>query len=88
LIAQVAEDADERRALLHEAEAALASGCVGHNYLEFYDCAIEACLRSKEWDEADRYARALEKYTRPQPLRRCSFTISRARAPETALASA
>ena len=33
-----------------------------------------------EWDEVDRYAQALEDYTRPEPLPRSDFFIARGRA--------
>lgn len=72
-------DAIERRALLQKAEQLLAQGCVSHNYLEFYEFAIEASLRFAEWDEAERYAQALKNYIETEPLARCEMLSSRGR---------
>ncbi len=41
---------------------------------------MEGSLRMAEWDEVDRYAQALEDYTRPEPLPRSNFFIARGRA--------
>ena len=41
---------------------------------------METSLRMEEWDEVDRYAQALEDYTRPEPLPRSDFFIMRGRA--------
>ncbi len=51
-----------------------------HNYLWFYRDAQEVCLRFREWDSVDRYADALEDYTRPEPFPWTEFVISRGRA--------
>ena len=80
LLAIATEDAEQRRAALGEAESMLREGSVGHNHLDFYEDAIETSLRIEEWDEADRYAQALEDYTRPEPLPRSDFFIARGRA--------
>ena len=80
IIACATKDADERRAALAEAESMLSKGSVGHNYLDFYADAMEVSLRMTDWDEVDRYARALEDYTRPEPLPRSEFFIARGRA--------
>lgn len=72
-------DAGERRALLQKGEQLLAQGCVAHNYLEFYEFAIEACLRFFEWNEAGRFARALENYIETEPLARCKLLARRGR---------
>jgi hypothetical protein len=61
-------DPARSRALLDEGEHWLADGCVSHNYLEFYRHAIEVSLRSGDWDRAERYADALEAYTRDERL--------------------
>ncbi|MGI9316137.1 MAG: adenylate/guanylate cyclase domain-containing protein [bacterium] len=80
LIASTTENDQERREALAEAESMLSEGSVGHNYLDFYEDAMETGLRIAEWDEVDRYAQALEDYTRPEPLPRCDFFIARGRA--------
>jgi hypothetical protein len=41
---------------------------------------MEVSLEMEQWDEADRYAQALEDYTRAETLPRCDFFISRGRA--------
>jgi hypothetical protein len=41
---------------------------------------MEVSLEMEEWDEIDRYAQALEDYTRAETLPRCDFFISRGRA--------
>ena len=79
LLALATQDADQRRLVLEEGEALLASGSVGHNYLEFYVDAMEVCLQLSEWDEVDRYARALEDYTHDEPLPRSDLFIARGR---------
>jgi tetratricopeptide (TPR) repeat protein len=74
------DDAEERRAALAEGEALLAAGSVSHNYLFFYHAAIEAALAAEDWAAAERYAAALEDYTRAEPLPWADFTIMRGRA--------
>lgn len=80
ILACATNDADERRAALGKAESMLSEGSVGHNHLDFYEDAMEGSLRMAEWDEVDRYAQALEDYTRPEPLPRSEFFIARGRA--------
>jgi uncharacterized protein HemY len=80
-LALYTDDADERRAALAEGEAMLtAGGLVSHNYLLFYRAAIEAALNTGDWDAAERYAAALNDYTRPEPLPLIDFYIERGRA--------
>jgi tetratricopeptide (TPR) repeat protein len=76
-LAQATQDADERRAVLDEAEALLKNESVSHNHIIFYTSAMELCLRMAEWDEVERYARALQDYTAVEPLPRCDFYIAR-----------
>jgi tetratricopeptide (TPR) repeat protein len=80
LLAFATQDAEQRRAALAEAELMLSEGSVGHNHLDFYEDAMETSLRIEAWDEVDRYAQALEDYTRPEPLPRSDFLIARGRA--------
>jgi tetratricopeptide (TPR) repeat protein len=71
MLAQLAKttcDPSRRAEALAECEALLAQGSVGHNHLWSYRDAIEASLDTGNWDEAERYARALEDYTRLEPL--------------------
>jgi hypothetical protein len=78
--AALAEDNTARQKALEEAEAILASGCVGHNYFWFAETAIDDALARGEWDRVERYAQMLEDYTRKQPLPWADFTIRRGRA--------
>ena len=41
---------------------------------------MEVCLSTNEWDEVERYAEALEKYTGPEPLPWSDYYIARGRA--------
>jgi tetratricopeptide (TPR) repeat protein len=74
------DDENQVRSLLTEGEQLLASGCVSHNYLEFYQYAIEVALRWDDLPRAVEYAAALETYTREEPLRWADVVIARARA--------
>lgn len=78
--AMATADAQRRRAALEEAEALLSNRCVSHNYFWFYRLAMETSLQSGTWDEVNRYARALEDYTRAEPLPWSDFYIARGRA--------
>jgi len=79
VLALVSDDPELRKASLAEAEALLASGSISHNYFNFYEDGMEAALRRGEWDLVERYAQALEDYTRDEPLPRCDFFIARGR---------
>ncbi|HEX6111213.1 MAG TPA: adenylate/guanylate cyclase domain-containing protein [Geminicoccaceae bacterium] len=74
------DDAEERRAALAEGEALLVAGSVSHNYFFFYQAAIETALNVRDWDAAERYAAALEDFTRPEPLPWIDLCIARGRA--------
>jgi class 3 adenylate cyclase/tetratricopeptide (TPR) repeat protein len=74
------EDSDTRRKVLQEAEKILEGDCLAGNRLDFYEHAIQACLRACEWNEVDRYAQALEDYTKGEPIPRCTLIINRGRA--------
>ena len=80
VLALATEDSQSRQEILSEAEALLNTGSVGHNYLNFYEDAIEVCLQMNAWDEVERYAQALADYTRAEPLPRSQFFIKRAQA--------
>ncbi len=73
------DDPDLRHDILQEAEEILAGDCLDHNYLDFYEDAMQVCLQSGEWDEVDRYAQALEDYTAAEPIPRCTLLIDRGR---------
>jgi hypothetical protein len=74
-----AEDAATRRQTRAEAEDLLREDCVSHNYLWFYRLAMDACLEEGDWDGVERYAAALEAYTRPEPSPWSDFYIARGR---------
>ena len=71
---------EARHRALAEGQAVIVSGCVGHNQLWFYADAIQAMLDLEDWEQAERYASALEDFTRPEPLAWCDFFIARGRA--------
>jgi class 3 adenylate cyclase/tetratricopeptide (TPR) repeat protein len=79
-LARMTDDPDQRRAALKEGESVLRQGAVGHSHLWFYSEAMEACLMAGEWEEVERYATALETYTRPEPLPWCDFCMAWSRA--------
>lgn len=70
-----------RKWALTEGEAMLQERCVSHNYLQFYQNAIDAALDSEDWDEADRYANALEAYSKStEPMPWSAYYVARGRA--------
>jgi len=79
VLALALDEANARRRALAEGEAVIRRGCVGHNQLWFYPDAIETALDLCDYDEAERYAAALEGYTRPEPLPWAEFFIARGR---------
>ncbi|WP_282609818.1 adenylate/guanylate cyclase domain-containing protein [Pelagibius sp. Alg239-R121] len=75
------DDVALRKWALAEGEALLTEGCVSHNYLHFYQNAIDAALDSGDWDEADRYAASLEGYSnRTEPTPWSAYYVARGRA--------
>ena len=80
VLALAAETPEQSRETLERAEALLDAGSVGHNYLNFYEDAMEVSLHIQAWEEVDRYAEALENYTLAEPLPRSDFIIARGRA--------
>jgi tetratricopeptide (TPR) repeat protein len=79
-LAHAIERPEERRRMLAEGEAFIRAGCVGHNQLRFYPDAMQVALGLADHDEVERYAAALEEYTRPEPLPWSAFFIARGRA--------
>jgi class 3 adenylate cyclase/tetratricopeptide (TPR) repeat protein len=79
-LALATDGPDARRAALDEGELLISQGCVGHNQLWFYPDAIEAALQLGDFDAAERYASALEDYTRAEPLPWSDFFADRGRA--------
>jgi tetratricopeptide (TPR) repeat protein len=82
VLAELALNADERTTrweALQEGVNILQQGAVSHNHFNFYADAMDAYLESKEWEEVERCAAALEEFTRPEPLPWCDFFIARGR---------
>lgn len=77
-LAEATNDPTQRHSALEEGES-LVPGAMGDSILHFYRDAIEACLNAGEWESVDRYANALEEYTRAEPLPWSDFHISRGR---------
>ena len=71
--------ADAKRAL-GQGEALLREPCVSHCHLHFYRNAIDVSLHWRDWDEALRYAAALETYVSAEPLPWVALVIERGRA--------
>ncbi|MFZ5481201.1 MAG: adenylate/guanylate cyclase domain-containing protein [Myxococcota bacterium] len=67
-LARASRDPAERARWLAAGEAELARGAVSHAHLWFYAVAMRARLDDRRWDDVDRYADALEAYTREEPL--------------------
>ncbi len=65
---------------LSRGEELLKEGAVSHNHFWFYPDAIDVSLQLGNWDEADRYASALEDFTTPEPLKWSTFYTARGRA--------
>jgi class 3 adenylate cyclase/tetratricopeptide (TPR) repeat protein len=80
LQARIIENQAARHAALDEADALIQVGAVSHNELLFRRDAIEICLEDGDWDRAERYAAALETYTRAEPLPWSAFYVDRGRA--------
>ncbi len=78
-LAMITDDPIVRRDALNEAEAMMREGSIGSNFLGVYRYAMDAYLRSGDWDEVERYAAALEDFTRPEPLPQSDLFIARAR---------
>lgn len=78
-LALATDDPRERAEALLEGERLLDEKSVSHNYLRFYRFAMDTCLEQEDWDETERYATALEEYTRAEPLPWAAFMIERGR---------
>lgn len=79
-LAVVDPDRARRIAALDQGEALLARGSLSHNYLHFYQLAMDAALQLPDLDRVLRYASALETYTAQEPLPWATFHAARARA--------
>ena len=79
-IARLAGDPARCREALTEGETILAAGAVSHNYFLFYRNAIDVALAYEDWRQAERYAAALEAYTKAEPVAWADLIIARGRA--------
>ncbi len=79
-LALLTDDPAEREEMLQAGESMLSEGTVSHNHFWFYRFGMEAGLQRGEWDRVLRYARALEHYTRAEPLPSTDFLIAWGRA--------
>jgi class 3 adenylate cyclase/tetratricopeptide (TPR) repeat protein len=80
ILARATEDPDLCRETLARGEVQLTGFSIAHSFFGFYENAMEACLRIADWDGVERYAKALEDFSRSEPLPRCTYTIARGRA--------
>jgi class 3 adenylate cyclase/tetratricopeptide (TPR) repeat protein len=79
-LALATTDPGRRREALREGQAILERGCVSHNYFWFYRYAIDVSLAERDWDAADAYAGALERYFDAEPVPWSDFVIARGKA--------
>jgi tetratricopeptide (TPR) repeat protein len=77
--ASIAGDPAERRRWLREGEAMLEGDCLAHGRLMFYRDAIDLSLEDGSWEDALRYAEALEEFVRREPMRFAELVAARAR---------
>ena len=78
-MALATNDPDQRRLALEQGEGLLRGDYLSLNYLWFYRDAMEVSLRTEAWGEVERYAMALEDYTRTERLPWSDFYIARGR---------
>lgn len=80
LLSMVTDESATRSRALEAGERLVQDGCMGECTLEFYFHAMEVGLQLEEWLEVERYAQALEDYTRAEPLPWSDYLIARSRA--------
>jgi hypothetical protein len=78
-LAQASQDTARREWALAEGERLLTTSTLSHNHLYFRLCAIEACLGSGAWNEAERHAVALDREFAKEPTPMVTFMVSRAK---------
>jgi len=79
-LALTSDEENAALAELDEGEKILKSGCVGHNYLDFYRNAMEVAWRYGDTELIERYANALEEYITDEPLPWAQYYITWGRA--------
>jgi tetratricopeptide (TPR) repeat protein len=75
-LALATTDPVRRREALREGQAILERGCASHNYFWFYRRAIEVSLANADWNAAEGYACALERYFHAEPVPWSDFLIA------------
>ena len=80
LLARFSSQPQERRAYLVRGEGQVTGETISHNLLGFHQNAIEVWLEECDWDRVEHQARALEAYTRGEPLPWVRFFVARGRA--------
>jgi tetratricopeptide (TPR) repeat protein len=80
VLIRATDNPDEAAEAIEQAERLLAEGCVSHNYFEYYIEMIEHALEERHWNDVERRCRALEDYTRSEPLPRTDYFVARGRA--------
>ena len=79
-ISVISDDPLRRKDVLAEGEAVLAGGhCIAHNHFWFYRDAIDSALADHAWDDAERYAGALDAYTEDERIPWVDLHIKRGR---------
>lgn len=79
VLALITTDDQERQQALAEGEALLALGSISHNHFDFYACAVDASLESRDFAAVLHYCAALERYTAAEPLAWSDLAIARGR---------
>jgi hypothetical protein len=79
VLARATDDPATFEVALAEAEALLAAGAVSHNHLLFRNEAIDACLATGAWDQAEHHAEALAAYGRREPSAWTDFVVESGR---------
>ena len=79
-LALTTNDLEVREKSLEEGERILHSGSMSRNHFWFYRAAMEIGRIEGNWEKVDRYASALEDYTRAEPLPWTDLFIARGRA--------
>jgi class 3 adenylate cyclase/tetratricopeptide (TPR) repeat protein len=80
MLSVVTDNPETRMQALREGEALLRKGARALNHLHFYRHAMNACWQAAMWEKLERFAQALEEYTRDEPLPWTDFFIARGRA--------